>query len=207
MLHTPPAAIRLRRSFERDGKPKGYKQTARFVDEATGATLYQCDIVGHVARSRTDFVDGAGAPAFSLKPNRIVMPTEWRLTGADGAPAGALAQKIFARGFWAGLDPGGEERFRVVDPQKLGDKIAMQVLGGAVSRYALVAGDTYIGSVQEEKREPVADGGAKGFLKGLLAPIDPLLRLEPAAAAVDPRLLCCLLLLLYEITVPLDRST
>jgi hypothetical protein len=204
---TPLPAIRLRRSFERDGKPKGYKKTARFLDEETGNTLYACDIVGHVARSRTDFLDGSGQPAFSLKPNRVVMPTEWRLTGAASAPAGAMVPQIFACCFWAGLDPGGRERFRVVDPQKLGDKIVLQVLGGAVSRYALMAGDTRIGSVQEERREPVADGGAKGFLNGLLAPIDPLLRLEPAAAAVDPRLLCCLLLLLYEITVPLDRST
>jgi hypothetical protein len=40
-----------------------------------------------------------------------------------------------------------------------------------------------------------------------MAAIDPLLRLEPAAAAVDPRLFCGFMLLLYEITVPLDRST
>ena len=38
--------------MEREGKPKGYKKTARFVDEASGGTLYACDIVGHAARSR-----------------------------------------------------------------------------------------------------------------------------------------------------------
>jgi len=207
MTASPPAAIRLRKSFEGDGKPKGYKKTARFLDEATGETLYRCDVFGHVARRRTEFVDGAGRPAFAMTPNRIVMPTVWRLTDADGRPAGALVQKIFARGFWAGLDPGGGERFRAVDPQKLSDKIAMQVLGGAVTRYALVAGDTPIGSVREERREAVAAGGVTGFLKGLVTPIDPLLRLEPAAAAVDPRLFCAFMLLLYEITVPLDRTT
>lgn len=51
-FHHPPVAIRLRRSFEREGQPKGYRKTARFVDEASGGTLYTCDIVGHVARSR-----------------------------------------------------------------------------------------------------------------------------------------------------------
>jgi hypothetical protein len=203
----PPAAIRLRESFEGDGKPKGYKKTARFVDEATGETLYRCDIVGHVARCRIGFVDGADRPAFAMTPNRIVMPTEWRITDADGRPAGALVQKIFARGFWAGFDAGGTEHFRAVDPQKLGDKVAMQVLGGAVSRYALVAGDRHIGSVQEERHKAAAEGGVKGFLKGFVAATDPLLRLEPAAAAVVPRLFCGFMLLLYEITVPLDRST
>ena len=40
---------------------------------------------------------------------------------------------------------------------------------------------------------------------------DPLLRLEPAAISslggIDTRLFCGFMLLLYEITVPLDRST
>lgn len=118
---SPPAAIRLSRSFERERKPKGYKKTARFVDEASGDTLYSCDIVGRVARARVEFVDGARQPAFSLKPNRIVLPTVWRLTGPDGRPAGALVQKIFGRGFWAGLDAAGAERFRVVDPRSRAD--------------------------------------------------------------------------------------
>ena len=83
----------------------------------------------------------------------------------------------------------------------------MQVLGGAVSRYVLVSGDTLIGSVQEEKREKVEEGGVKGFFKTLLTGSDPLLRLEPAAAQIDTRLFCCFMLLLYEITVTLDRST
>lgn len=207
----PVQAIRMRRSFERDGKPRGYKKTARFLDEATGGTLYGCDIVGHAARSRVEVFDGAGAPAFALKPTRVIMPMTWRLTasgtGQAGTPIGALKQKIFARGFWASHDAAGVERFRVVDPQSLTDKVAMQLLGGAVSHYALASGGALVGSVQEEKREQVAEGGIKGFLKTLATGSDPLLRLEPAGAGIDPRLLCCLLLLLYEITVPLDRAT
>ena len=59
--------------------------------------------------------------------------------------------------------------------------------------------------------ETVEEGGMKGFFKTLMTGSDPLLRLEPAAArsngGIDLRLLCAFMLLLFEITVPLDRST
>ncbi len=204
-------AIRMRTAFEPEGKPKGYKKSVRFLDEATGRALYGCDIVGHVASRRVEVFDGAGASAFAVKPTRVIMPMTWRLTdgtaGHEGEPLGVLKQKIFARGFWAGLDTAGVERFRAIDPQSTTDKIAMQALGGAVSRYALVSGGDLVGSVQEEKREKASDGGIKGFFKTLVTASDPLLRLEPAGTRIDRRLLCCLLLLLYEITVPLDRAT
>jgi len=204
---SPPRTIRMRRSFAGEGKPKGYKKTQTFLDEESGRTIYSCDIVGHAASRRVTFSDAAGQPAFAIKPTRVLMPMTWRLTDPSGALFGTLNQKVFARGFWAGLDPQGRERFRAVDPQKLSDKIAMQVLGGAVSRYVLMSGDTPVGSIQEEKREEVAERGVKGFVKTLLTGSDPLLRLAPAAAEADTRLFCGFMLLLYEITVPLDRAT
>lgn len=204
---SPHRIIRMRQSFEGEGKPRGYKKTQAFLDEDSGGTLYSCDIVGHVASRRATFCDAAGQPAFSIKPTRVLMPMCWRLTAESGELLGTLNQKVFARGFWAGLDAAGRERFRAVDPQKLSDKIAMQALGGAVSRYVLMSGDTPVGSIQEEKREQVEEGGVKGFFKTLMTGSDPLLRLEPAAAESDTRLFCGFMLLLYEITVPLDRST
>ena len=202
-----PTIIRMRQSHDGEGKPKGYKKTQTFLDEESGRTIYGCDIVGHVASRRVTFCDTGGAPAFSIKPTRVLMPMTWRLTETGGALFGTLNQKVFARGFWAGLDASGRERFRAIDPQKLSDKIAMQALGGAVSRYVLMSGETPIGAIQEEKREQVEEGGVKGLFKTLLTNSDPLLRLEPAAAETDTRLFCGFMLLLYEITVPLDRST
>jgi len=205
--NTPPRIIRMGESFEGECKLKGYKKTRRFLDEATERTIYTCDIVGHVTRGRVTFCDEACAAAFSLKPTRVVKPMTWRAMAEEDEPVGSLDQKVFARGFWAGHDPSDRELFRAVDPQKLKHKIAMQALGGAVSRYLLMNGDTPIGSVQEEKREQTEEGGVKGFFKTLMTGSDPLLRLGPAAAEIDTRLFCCLMLLLYEITVPLDRST
>jgi hypothetical protein len=49
---TPAQIFRMRESFEGKSKPKGYKKTRRFLDEARDRTIYACDIVGHVVRSR-----------------------------------------------------------------------------------------------------------------------------------------------------------
>ena len=186
--------------------PKGYRKSVRFLDEETKEALFVGDIIGHVAKSNVEIFDYNGRLAFSMKPNRIFVPTRWTLRTGDGAVVGTLVQKIFRRGFWVGLDAAGLERFRAIDPQSRRDQLAMQALGGAVSRNALVAGETLIGSVQEEKREKVKKKGIFGFLKRLVVSSDPVLRLELAAVDVDPRLFCGFLLVLYEITVPLDRS-
>jgi hypothetical protein len=54
-------AIRLRQSFEGDGK--NTKTSVRFLDEATDQPINTCDIVGHVARSRVRFLDVEEPPA------------------------------------------------------------------------------------------------------------------------------------------------
>ena len=57
---TSVQGIRVRQSFEGDGKPKGYKKSVRFLDESTDQPIYTSDIVGHFARSRVTFLDEDG---------------------------------------------------------------------------------------------------------------------------------------------------
>ena len=169
--------------------------------------LYRGDVIGHAASHEVTFHGPDGAAAFSIAPHRKIMPMRWPVTAADGSEIGVLDQKIVAKGFWAGLAPDGSELFRVIDPQSNANKFAMQALGGAVSRYGFTSGDTAIGFVTEEKREKIEATGVRGFFKSFGAKRDPVLRIESGVALPDLRLVAMTMFLLYEITVPLDRST
>ncbi|MEM7222300.1 MAG: hypothetical protein AAF495_04935 [Pseudomonadota bacterium] len=213
-MFSPSAlAIRLQRDSDYKGKPKGYRRTIRVCredaleDGSDRQLLFEGDVIGHAASHQVSFRDPNGASAFSIAPHRKIMPMRWPVTVADGTAIGVLDQKIVAKGFWAVLDGAGNELFRVIDPQSLTDKIAMQALGGAVSRYVFMAGERVLGAVTEEKREKIKARGLRGFFKTLVTTSDPVLRLESARALPDLRLLAMTVFLLYEITVPLDRST
>lgn len=205
-------ALRLMRDSEPEGKPKGYRHTVRICTEGAETDpeareiLFTGDMVGHAAAHTVVFRGPDGKPAFVVGPNRKILPNRWSLTRAEGGEVGAISQKMLGKGAWAGVDPNDEELFRVVDPQSLPKKIAMQALNGAATRYAIVAGDTVLGTISEEKRHKTEGRGVMRFLKKLVTTSDPVLRLEPGIDQPDMRLLAMAVFLLFEITVPLDKA-
>ena len=212
VAETDITALRLISDTEPEGKPKGYRRTVRICTEGaepdpnSRQTLYTGDVNGHAASHTVVFRGPDGKPAFVIGPNRKILPSRWPLTRAEGGEIGALSQKVFGKGAWAGVDPKDAELFRVVDPQSLPRKIAMQALNGAATRYAIVSGDTVLGTISEEKRSKTEGRGVIGFLKTLVTTSDPVLRLEPGADLPDIRLLAMAVFLLFEITVPLDKA-
>ena len=205
--------LRLQRDHDYEGKPKGYRRTIHVCKEGpelganTRQVLFSGDVIGHAASHEVSFYQPDGTPAFSIKPHRKIMPMQWPIVASDGSALGVLDQKVVAKGFWAGLDPAGSELFRVIDPQSRKDQIAMQIFGGAVSKYAFVRGEELLGSVSEEPREEIEASGIRGFFKRFRTQSDPVLRFQPGITLPDLRLLALTVFLLYEITVPLDRST
>ncbi len=205
-------ALRLMRDTEPDGKPKGYRHTVRICTEGaepdaeSRQTLFIGDMIGHAASHTVVFRGPNGKPDFVIGPNRKILPNRWSLTRAEGGEIGALSQKLLGKGAWAGVDAKDAELFRVVDPQSLPRKIAMQALNGAATRYAIMSGDTVLGTISEEKRRRTEGRGVMGFLKKLVATSDPVLRLEPGIDLPDMRLLAMAVFLLFEITVPLDKA-
>lgn len=205
-------ALRLMRATEPDGKPKGYRHTVRICTEGvtpdpeSRQTLLTGDVIGHAASHTVVFRGPEGKPDFVIGPNRKILPNRWPLTRAEGGEIGAISQKLIGKGAWAGMDSADTELFRVVDPQSLPRKIAMQALNGAATRYAIVSGDTVLGTISEEKRGRSEGRGVMGFLKKLVATSDPVLRLEPGIDLPDMRLLAMAVFLLFEITVPLDKA-
>lgn len=212
VIETDVTALRFMRITEPEGKPKGYRHTVRICAEGAEHApdgrniLFSGDVIGHAASHTVVFRGPDGAPDFAIGPNRKILPSRWTLTRARGGGIGALNQKLIGKGAWAGVDGNDTELFRVVDPQSLPRKIAMQALNGAATRYAVVSGDTVLGAVSEEKRGKTEGRGVMGFLKKLVTTSDPVLRLEPGAPQPDIRLLAMAVFLLFEITVPLDRA-
>jgi hypothetical protein len=205
-LETDLRALRMRGDFEHQGKPRGYRSTYRIGPDGSDTILFQCDVVGHVASRETRFVGPDGDLLFSMKPNRKILPSRWRLKASDGSDIGYLDQKLLGRGAWAAFDATGREIFCIIDPAPQGEQIASRMLGGATTAYAFVTGDQSIATTRKEPRERIERGGLRGFLKTLVAKQDWVVRFADGQRPPDVRFVGAAMLLLKDITVTIDQA-
>ncbi|AFM24790.1 hypothetical protein [Desulfomonile tiedjei] len=197
--------LRFRKDRDYKGKPKEYKHTYRIVPEdASDLCLFTCDVMGHVASRETNFLDPAGEPGFSMRPNRKIMPTQWFVKDAAGVDIGSIGQAMLSKGKWVGLDAFKNEAFRVIDSESRVDKIGKSLFGGSTSQYSIIQEDRIAATTEKEPREKTTKKGIRGFLQAFATPSDWVLRFPEDEVHLDLRLVVPAMILLIDITVALD---
>jgi hypothetical protein len=199
-------ALRLRKHRESQGKPSKYSHTYRITPEDTDETLFSCDVIGHVSVREVVFVHGNHEPRFSMQPNRRIMPTYWPVTDAMGREIGQVKQHLFKGGHWSGLDSSGEEVFRIVSAESVGDRVGKAILGGVTAKYCMVNSGTLLARMAEEPRSKPTRGGVRGFLQAFFSTSDWVVRFEDDVSDRDLRLILPAMVLLIDVTVALDRA-
>lgn len=184
-----PAAYRIQKLFQREGKPKGYRYTLDLLDEPTRLVLASCDVAGPPANSPLVITDEQRRP-WTMAPNRKVMPTRWIVTDPaeriaiqfDQKLAGKLINPV-QRVALALLDGEGNETGRVIDPRT---SIPDRLLGTGPDDWILTEGSQPVARLARLPRGP-RQPGIIGFLKGLLIPADPgIVSLGPSHALSPP---------------------
>jgi len=181
---------------------KRYKQTYRFSREA--GLLFELDVVGDVMSHLIEARGPDGAPAWSSKRNRAILPTLWRLKDAEGRVVGALRQRLFRRGIWRAETPDGAEIFTLRDPRK--GFTYMFDLPGAPDRpdFAVMRGDVEIGALTRVASEQAPKGrGPLKALARLFHTRDWVLAIPDEKNAPDDRLAALAILLAQEVTIRL----
>gem|GEM_PF-5795653 len=196
--------LRMQRDREYQGKPKGYKHTYRGVPEGDGEPWFSCDVVGHTAHHEIRFLDSAGRPAFSMRPNRKIMPTHWLVEDSSGRDLGRIVQKILGKGAWAAFDASGAEVFRVADAEPRVDKVGRALFGGSSSKYRIVQADRLAATTETEPRAKTTKKGIRGFLQAFTIPSDWVIRFSADAPELDIRLVVVAMILLIDLTVTMD---
>lgn len=196
--------MQLRAERERlteKAKTKRYKSTYRFFDG--DALLFELDVIGDVMSDLLEARGPDGAPAWSTRRNRAIMPTLWRLKDADGREVGALRQRLFRRGIWRAETPTGEEIFTLRDPRQ-GFTYVLD-LPGAPDRpeFAVMRGEREIGALARVAREgqPAGRGPLKALAR-LFQTRDWVMKVGDGDAP-DPRLAALAILLVQDITIRL----
>ncbi len=194
-------AFRFRHCYDPGEKPKKYSHTYRIAPEGE-QDLYRCDIIRHVTSRETVFKDAKGAPCFSMRPNRKIMPTKWPLTDADGRPLGYLDQKIVKKATWVAFGPGDEEVYRIVETSRLSEKLVAGFFNGVAFKWALMREGELVGGMERESRDKEKKKGLRKFLKFLTNRKDWVVRYTPHSREIDPRLLAAGMVLFIDINTP-----
>lgn len=199
------AGLQLRATRERladRAATSRYKLTYRFTDQ-TGP-LFELDVVGNVMSDLVEARGPDGAPAWSTRRNRAILPTVWRLKDAEGCEIGALRQRLFRRGIWRAEAPDGAEIFTLRDPRK-GFTYVFD-LPGAPDRpdFAVMRDGREIGALTRVASEQAPKGrGPLKALARLFHTRDWAMAVPDGADAPDPRLAALAILLAQEITIRL----
>jgi hypothetical protein len=199
-------ALRMRRDRDYVGKHKRYKHTYSVVSEGIDELLFVCDVIGHVATDEVTFLHGTNKAAFSMRPNRKIMPTQWLVKDSTGRDMGRIDQKVFGKGRWVGLDASGMEVFRIVASESLVDKVGKSLFGGTTSSYNIVQGDRLAACVELEQREKTTKSGVRGWLQAWATPSDWVIRFSAEAPDLDIQLVLPAVILLIDLTVAMDST-
>ena len=202
---TAGTALRMRKDNDYRGKPKRYKHTYRVVPEGSEKPLFSCDVVGHSAHAEQNFLDSTGRPAFSMRPNRKIMPTQWFVIESSGREIGRVDQQIIGKGAWAVFDASGAEIFRIADAETRVDRVGKALLGGSTAKYCIMQSKRVLATMEKEPREKTTRKGLRGVLQAFLTPSDWVVRFSTEAPELDIRLLAVAMVLLIDVTVTLDR--
>jgi hypothetical protein len=207
MNETPAGtALRMRKDNDYQGKPERYKHTYRVVPEGSEKPLFWCDVVGHAAHAEQSFLDSAGRQAFSMRPNRKILPTQWFVVESSGREIGRVDQKILGKGAWAAFDASDAEIFRIADAETRVDRVGKALLGGSTAKYCIMQGKRLSATMEMEPREKTTRKGLRGLLQAFLTPSDWVVRFSTDARELDIRLLVVAMVLLIDLTVSLDRT-
>lgn len=178
---------------------KKYKSTYRF--SAGAAPLFELDVLGNVMSDLVEAREPNGAPAWSTKRNRAIMPTLWRLKDAQGREVGALRQRIMRRGIWRAETPDGAEIFTLRDPRKGFTYVFDLPLAPDAPDFVVLRGEREIGALARVARDgSTRGGGPLKRLKRLFVERDWVMQVDEGEAP-DPRLAGLAILLVQEITI------
>jgi hypothetical protein len=117
------SVLRARKTRATHSLPKDYRYTLELVDEATQDLLARCVVIGTPIH-KTQLIEVTGGGAWSVRPNRKIMPSYWILGDPNGSDVLQLDQRIFGKLASpltrTGMninDPRGEVLYRVVEPE------------------------------------------------------------------------------------------
>jgi hypothetical protein len=124
--------LRARKTSAAHSLPKDYRYTLELVDEATQELLARCMVIG-TPMHKPQVIELTGDRAWSVRPNRKIMPSHWILADPDGSDVLLLDQRIFGKLSSpltrVGMDikdPSGTVLYRVVEPEA---SLAERLLG------------------------------------------------------------------------------
>jgi len=194
--------IRRRRTGE---VPKKYEATYELVDEQRRETVAVCDLIGKAVFATLEIHDGQ-SNRWTMKPNRKIMPSRWRVTGIDGRAAVQFDQKILGKltnplykTVLTVLDGEGNELYHLVDVN--GAK-ASRLLGLEIGKYAVVRDDKVVAYFDSlSKKEPQEK--PKGLLRKLarwLTSCDPAIISRGARHFMPAPFTLAMYLLYHELT-------
>lgn len=132
---------------------EGYRHSVEVIDEATGAGLCSCHLVGGRVSLTSVPIEQSSGPALMLTPDRAIMPARWILS-ADGEPRIAeLARRSLSaalvnplgRTLLTVFDARGSEIGQLVDPRA---SAADRVVGPGPSDWRLVRGEVHLATLR-----------------------------------------------------------
>jgi hypothetical protein len=172
------------------------------ICHSDGDAVWSCDTSGPALNETIRFLDASGQTDITLVPTRRVMNRSFTLH--EGGVDGPVIAALTTRGFgyeWKLSAPGGDERFRIVDPTGKLEASLRFLFEGFTDKYALVANGRVIGRISPQGRPETGERprGMRGLLRRLIGLSDWTLTLEDAA--VDPRQAVASVLLLIELQI------
>ncbi len=141
-MTTKQPTYRLRKFSRRGDLPENYRGTFELLDDQTRQVMASCDVSGHATFSPVSIIDSEHQ-AWTMKPNRKIMPTRWILTDPGRSVAMQFDQNLSSklkkyRTILTLLDSRDKEFYRIVDPRK---STINRILGVGPDDWAIMDGD------------------------------------------------------------------
>lgn len=202
-MSTSPATYRVR-TFSRKGDlPSNYRGTYEILDEQTQQVMAYCDVSGHATFSLVSIMD-EDHKAWTMKPNRKILPTRWILTGPSQSLAIQFDQNLsrklknpIHRVVLTLLDGQDKVIYHVVDPR---EQFIDRVLGVGPDDWVLMEGDEPAARITNLVRYEGQPVGLWQKLKAFLTPTDKGIVSLKGSHVLSAPIALAMLLILHELT-------
>jgi hypothetical protein len=197
------ATYRLRILSRKGDLPNNYRGTYEILDEQTQQVMAYCDVSGHATFSVVSIMD-KDHNAWTMKPNRKILPTRWIMIGPSQSLAIQFDQNLsrklknpIYRVVLTLLDGKDKEIYHVVDPR---EQFIDRVLGVGPDDWVLMEGDEPVARITNLVRYEGEPAGLWQKLKAFLTPTDKGVVSLKGSHVLSAPIALAMLLILHELT-------